>query len=395
MSNADFLFWGLAGILSGTFIASIFQFSALATALILFFTLAIFGYCFILHRAPRLVVTTIFIAGLAVGIIRTNQFLEAHGSEIPRDNTPRILLGIKTRFEGALYHALPEPESSFAAGLILGRSPNFPQDLMEMLKRTNTLHLVAVSGYNITVIAQNAMKILETMRLPMFLSWWGAVISIVIFTLLVGAPASAVRAAIMGTLMLIGRRLGRQSPMRLALAFAAAAMVLHRPSVLRFDLGFQLSFLATIGMVWLSPLLKNIFRKFIPWRGLTDIAADTLGAQTLVAPWLLYKFGTISFLGVLANLIILPVVPLAMLMSFIAGATGLISGVLAALVSPATAMLLGGMLAAARYTGNLPFAFFKVESVPLFIVIGSYAIIFTSMILGWRILNDIKYESKS
>lgn len=368
--NADRFFFLLIGLLFGVLFASFLEFTPSVLVFGVFLACAV-GIAARRTKNPRAIALTFLALGMTAGILRGHFF-----DWRAREDTyapPAALQTIRMRFEGALSRALPEPQSSFASGILLGRSPRFPRELSEMLARTSTIHLVAVSGYNITIVAAATLSSLAVLGVPAAAAWWLSVATVILFTLLVGAPASAVRAAIMGILLLFGRRVGRESPKRLALTVAAAGMVLVQPSLLRFDLGFQLSFLAAIGLFWLSPIVaKTIFRgrKFA---GIAGIISDTLGAQIMVAPWLLYVFGRLTLTGSIANFVALPVMPFAMFWSFLTG-LGQLAGRAASIVAgPIANETLAFVLATVRIADRLPFSAISVERVPWLLILLLYA----------------------
>jgi len=236
-----------------------------------------------------------------------------------RANLPDIKLNINFNFllekaNQSIEKILPEPQASFLAGLLLGFDKNIPKDLLENFNTTGTRHIIALSGYNITIIASLIMGFL------LWLGFWRkhafviAVIAIIFFVLLTGASASASRAAIMGILVLISQQAGRLSNPRNLLASAAFLMLLKEPTVLFNNIGWQLSFAATIGIIYLSPCLKR----------LPEILKTTLSAQITVMPLILFYFHQISLISPLANLLVLPIIPITMLVGFLAVASGVL-----------------------------------------------------------------------
>ena len=241
------------------------------------------------------------------------------------------LLLLKNGFENSLGKILSEPQAAFLAGLLLGEKRGLPQELMDDFSRTGTTHIIALSGYNITIIAVALMSLFNFFMLRRSISFWVAVAIIVLFVIMTGASASAVRAAIMGILVLIAQHSGRLYSIRNALIFAGAIMVFINPKVLTFDLGFQLSFGATLGLVYLSPILKRWMtrdetlttsNKLIST--LKQILVTTLSAQIAVLPLLVINFGQLSLIAPLANLAILPFIPLTMFWGFVATLAGVL-----------------------------------------------------------------------
>lgn len=280
----------------------------------------------------------------------------------------RRLLAVKTAFARGLRAHLPEPEGSFLAGLLLGERQDFPLSLRDDLRTTGTAHIVALSGYNITIIADNLLKALAFVAVPPAAAFWAAAGGIIAFVAVTGAAASAVRAAVMGVLVLVAKREGRIYRARNAIALAAAGMLLADPRLLRFDLGFQLSFLATLGLIYLAPALERwlagVHRRWgarrydadFRWRPgrLAGIAITTIAAQFAVLPLLVYRFGELSLVAPFVNLVILPFVPATMFAGFLTGLASLVSATLGR-IAAAPAWILGhAELSAIAFFARLP-----------------------------------------
>lgn len=258
-----------------------------------------------------------------------------------------FLFSVKAQFSRTIERILPEPHAAFLKGLLIGERQSFSEELREELRRTGTTHLVALSGYNITIVGDNLLRLLRFFLMPFAAAFWVATAGIVGFVLLTGAQASVVRAAIMGLLVLVARREGRQYRMQNALAFAAFVMLLENPKILRFDVAFQLSFLATLGLVYGSPLFERWYdrargRVLILLRDagvlrehrgerehrrrrsiVRETLTTTFGAQLFVAPLLVFSFGSISLVSPVANLFVLPMIPYTMFAGFVAALSGL------------------------------------------------------------------------
>lgn len=229
------------------------------------------------------------------------------------------LLKIKKSFIAATQSALPEPQASFLGGLLLGAKRSIPDDLMQSFNRTGTTHIVALSGYNITIIGVVVINICRMLWVPRKKSFWVSLHVIFFFVLITGAQASVVRAGIMGSLMLLATKLGRISRITNALVLAAMIMVAVNPRVLVFDTGFQLSFLATTGLVFISPIFENIFKKLPSILSIKENLIATLSATVMTLPLIAFQFGRISIVAPLVNILVLPAVPLAMGLGFVLG----------------------------------------------------------------------------
>lgn len=229
----------------------------------------------------------------------------------------------KKAFEGSVERIIAEPNAALINGILLGSREGIPPDLKEHFNKTGTTHILAISGYNITIIG------LYVSYLFMFFmrrqkAFWFTVLGIVLFTILTGASASVVRAGIMGILVLVAFREGRFYDMTNSIIFAGTAMIALNPKVLRFDVGFQLSFLATLGLIYLAPVIKSRLERMPEFWNFKENLVATASAQLMVLPIILYNFGSFSLLSLPANVLILPVVPLTMFSGFLGGILGLI-----------------------------------------------------------------------
>ena len=226
-----------------------------------------------------------------------------------------------------VYQYLPDPEASLAAGILLGVESGIPEKVKLAFQETGTTHIIAISGFNITIVA-GMFAILFGRLLGPRRGAAAAVIGISVYTLLVGADPPVVRAAIMGGLSLFARQVGRRQHGLNSLAFTAAVMLAFNP-LLFWDAGFQLSFAATLGLIiyaepW-TDVLQNLLGKRLPIQTSRKLSGPiseyfllTLAAQLTTLPILLYHFQRISWVSLPANLLILPAQPAIMILGGIA-----------------------------------------------------------------------------
>lgn len=236
----------------------------------------------------------------------------------------RYLYKFKNKLEGIFKDNLPEPHASLLSGITLGSRSGLPKDVLDDFSKTGTSHIVALSGYNITAIAVFVMAILSYFMISGNISFLISMAVIIIFVLMTGASASVVRAAVMGILVLIAHQQGRLYTAKNALIFAGAVMVFLNPKILKFDVGFQLSFMAVLGLILLSPWIEKKIKNMPEIFGMKKALIATLSAQIFVLPLILYYFGTISWISPLVNILILPAVPIAMLLGFFGSFSGLV-----------------------------------------------------------------------
>lgn len=291
------------------------------------------------------------------------------------------ILSVKNLFQENINNILPEPHSSFLAGLLLGSRKQIPAGLMEDFNRTGTTHIIAISGYNITIIAVVITGLLLSLGLHRYHAFWISVGGIILFTILTGASASVVRAAVMGILVLIASRLGRLSQATNALILSGVLMVIVNPKILRFDVGFQLSFLATTGLIFISPIFEKIsFKKNIPKQlfkaqFIKDSLIATLAAQIFVLPVIVYNFDRLSLISPLANILILPIIPFIMLIGFIGGMVGFVWLSLAKFFGFITWALLSYEIKVIEFLSNVPLASIEIKATHWGWVIFYYALV--------------------
>ncbi len=237
----------------------------------------------------------------------------------------RSLFAFKNQLKENIDLAMPSPHASFVNGILLGDTADMPKELDEAFVASGVSHLTALSGYNITIIA-----VFVAFALSFFFTSSGvitvlSIIGIALFVLMTGASPSVVRAAIMGVALLLARHAGRQSAPLIVIVFAAFVMIVANPRVLVFDIGFQLSFLAVLGLAYVAPYLqKKMMRvpEFLKWK---EAFVATISAQIAVLPLLAYQFGQVSLVSPMVNVLVLPLMPFAMLFGFLTGAAGFIA----------------------------------------------------------------------
>ncbi len=232
-----------------------------------------------------------------------------------------------------IYRIFPAPEAPLLAGILLGIENDIPPALAQAFRDTGTAHVIAISGFNIAILAALFSKLFG----KILSRWWAtlaAILAIAFYTILVGAAASVVRAAIMGSLALIAAQIGRRSTGVNSLALAAALMCLGNPR-LPWDTSFQLSFFATLGLILYGERFQSGLSEFLnrrlPAEAARRIAGPvgeyvllTLAAQLTTLPIILYHFQRLSLSALLANPLILPAQPLLMILSGAAVVAGLI-----------------------------------------------------------------------
>jgi competence protein ComEC len=245
-----------------------------------------------------------------------------------------VIYNLRRRAYTLIQEIFPMPESALLGGILLGIESDLPDPLLMDFRDTGTTHIIAISGFNIAILA----ALFSFFFVRVFRRWWvsllATMICIVGYTILVGADPPVVRAAIMGGMGLFGRHIGRRQTGVNSLSFTAALMCLFNPLLL-WDAGFQLSFMATLGLVkFADPLLDGFSQ--IAGRCLSEINVNrltgpvgeyflfTIAAQLTTLPVIAYHFQRISLSSFIVNLLILPAQPLVMILGGLSVLLGLV-----------------------------------------------------------------------
>ncbi len=210
--------------------------------------------------------------------------------------------------------------------MILGDQRRMSEALKDKLNITGLRHITAISGMHITIIALILMQFLLMLGFWPNKAFYITLTFLFLFILMVGLPASAVRAGLMAGVFLFAQKIGRASSSFRLLVLAAALMLVFNPLLLRRDVGFQLSFLAIAGIIFLAPRLQWRLKKIPEYKfvNLRSIISMTLSSQVFTLPILIFSFGRVSLVGIFANVLVVPLLPFILPAGFAAGLAGII-----------------------------------------------------------------------
>ncbi|MEM9955113.1 MAG: ComEC/Rec2 family competence protein [Chloroflexota bacterium] len=304
----------------------------------------------------------------------------------------RQLLQWKTVLEQRIADALPDPESALLTGILLGNERGIAPNLSDDFSRVGASHVIAISGFNMAIIAGLVMGILEKPFKDR--KWVATIIGIIvlaIYTILVGANAAVVRAAVMSSLLVIAPQLNRRSFVPASLAFVSILMSLFNPLVL-WDLSFQLSFFAVLGLALFTEPLERGFDRIIasiiphPYAKrvsafLNEPIVVSIAALIMTMPLTILYFGRLSLVSLLVNLLIVPVQAYILFFGGSALLLSLISPQLAQLIFWLNMLLLQWTIGVVRFFGNLTFADIEVR------LSGELVWGFFAVIIGGAIVN--------
>lgn len=267
------------------------------------------------------------------------------------------LPGIIYRIRGVLLSSVrqtsSEPVSSLINGVLIGERGDLPQEVSANFQITGLTHVLAISGFNITLII--SMVIICLQRYSRKLRFVITVLLVTFFVILTGAGASVIRAGVMGLLLLFVKTMGRRVDLMKIILLSAFFIVVVDPRLLNFDLSFQLSLLATLSLIWFAGRLDFLAGsgwQSILWEGLVT----TLAAQVITLPLIFFSFGRISLISPLANLLVGPLIPYLMLSGAIQLLTGLFSVPLALVFTGISTVLVNLMLGIVKILAAVPLA---------------------------------------
>jgi competence protein ComEC len=319
----------------------------------------------------------------------------------PWYSIPAMLARVKHSFLDGLSATLPEPYASLAGGVVIGGKSGLGTTLQNAFIRTGLVQIIVLSGYNVMIIAEWVMAALASLKISRRWSSAAGVCAIVLFVGIAGASATALRAMLMACIALYARATGRTYTAGRALFFVVLVMLIWNPLYLVFDPGFGLSVAATAGLIWLAPIIEIVLyarrekflrvmpsavfpsgkmersQKYVSSGGFWKNAlATTLAAQIAVLPLLLYDTGNLSLVAIPANLLTMPIVPLTMGCSALAGFAGMLFSTaipFAGIVLAAPAYVTNAYLIfIANGAAQLPFAAFTLPLFPFWLVLVAY-----------------------
>ena len=281
-----------------------------------------------------------------------------------------ILFMLKRGFVTNLNRSLGEPHAALAAGLVVGEKSALGADLLNDFRIVGLIHIVVLSGFNITIVGVALRRVLSF--LPRV---WGIIAGgagIALFGILVGGGATVIRSCFMAVVALVADLIRRDYDVSRALAFAALLMLIQNPLILLHDPSFQLSFLATLGLILLASPVESRLGWIPDTFGMRGTVASCLATQIFVSPYILYMMGQISLIGIVVNILVLPFIPATMLAVFLTGALGFIHPVLSIFAGWGAHLLLSYELFMVTNFARIPYAALQVPPFSVWWVAGFY-----------------------
>lgn len=301
---------------------------------------------------------------------------------------PSVVANLRRDFATGMQNALPEPLASFAMGLLIGQRATLPADVKQDLLMVGLTHIIAVSGYNLTIMLRASKGVMgkKSKRISTLLS----LLLIGTFLLFAGTSASIVRAAIVSLLSIGAGYYGRRVKPILLIVLAAGITGYANPFYVWSDTSWYLSFLAFFGVMVLAPLVAVRLR--IKWQNslVVMVALESLCAELMTLPFVLHTFGQMSFIGLVANVMVVALVPLAMLLSMAAGLAGMFIAPVAGWFAWPARILLTYMLDIAHLLSRIPHVFVQNIGLPSSEMLGMYFVLAGVTLLLWQKTKYLK-----
>jgi competence protein ComEC len=305
----------------------------------------------------------------------------ARVTSIERQDYADVARDTRDRFADGIREGVREPEASLGSGFLLGQKTALPEKLDNELRLLGLTHIVVASGYNLSILVRFGRRWFS--KISRFTGLAMSSLMIFGFANVTGFSPSMSRAALITGLSLLAWYYGRKFHPLVLLSFSAAITVLINPAYAWGDIGWLLSFTSFIGVIMLSPLIHTYFWGEAKPGNVRQVFIETLSAQVLTLPLIAYVFGQYSPLALVANVLILPLIPIAMLLTFIAGIGGLLLPFAAQQIGWPAETLMGYMTAVVDRLAQQPLADSAIEFSVTAVIVG-YLLVFSTIIFLWR-----------
>ena len=285
-----------------------------------------------------------------------------------------VILKIRKRIESVIKNTLPQLESSILAGVMLGERAGLPRQIQGIFSDAGVLHTLAVSGLHVGLVLFIFYAFFRVMGIPKRITYFLTILVVILYAQVAGGRPSAIRASIMATCGLVAILLERDKHLYNSLALAALIILLLNPFTL-FDVGFQLSFMATLGILYLTPHFLGYFRFSKPRKFITYILTSlgvSAGALVGVYPIIAFYFNKISLIALVSNILVVPQVAVIIALGFASSILGLFSLGLAQVINTMNRLFIIILLRCIGFFASLPFSFKYIVSPSLIFLLAYY-----------------------
>ncbi|MFC1576986.1 ComEC/Rec2 family competence protein [Candidatus Omnitrophota bacterium] len=291
----------------------------------------------------------------------------------------RSILRIKGRFRRIISARMGPVQAGVLNALLLGDRSGLPGEIKDMLVKTGTVHVLAISGLHVGIVAILALILLRALRVPRKAAFILMIPVLLAYLLLTGSKTSIVRATIMGIILCLGYAFDREADIYNSLSLAALIILFINPQQL-FDVGFQLSFASVLSIVYIAPKIKSLFPEWLRERRVTRpplaLLSVSCGAWLGVCPVVAYYFEVITPIAIFANILIVPYMGLVIASGFLCIMGSLISPALGSILSATSQLSVDLLIYTVRMFSRIPYAFFRVSNLSISSIVSYYSLLF-------------------
>jgi competence protein ComEC len=301
-------------------------------------------------------------------------------------------LSARDKIKEITKQTLPPPYNYLLVGMLLGEKSFIPPHLKEVFAEAGIMHILAVSGLHVGIIAMALLVFLSILRLPKKLKLLTLILILLIYASITGFRPSVLRATIMFILLIGGKLINRNRNLNISLFFAAFLILLLNPLIL-YDAGFLLSFIVTFFIINLSPILQELFSKIVVW--IKKPLAVSTAAWIGIFPLSAYFFSKVSIISIVSNIFIIPLTGIAVILGFVTFFIGLASISLAGIVANINYLVLNLITLIAKSFSSLPFAFIYVAQPSIMVIILYYLTVFFIIEMFYKKILSQKIKKKA
>ncbi len=324
-----------------------------------------------------------------------NIWQEKDIQKIGEDNSNYLMsftLSARDKIKEITEQTLPPPYNYLLIGMLLGEKAFIPANLKAIFSEAGIMHILAVSGLHVGIIAMALLAILSALRLPKKIKLPLLILILIMYASITGFRPSVLRAAIMFTLLIGGKLINRSRNLNISLFFAGFLILLSNPLIL-YDAGFLLSFMVTFSIINLTPIIQGVFSKIVVW--IRDPLAVSTAAWIGIFPLSAYFFSKVSMISIISNIFIIPLAGIAVILGFTTFFIGMASISLAAMIARANCLVLYLITLIVKTFSLLPFAFIYVAQPSTMVIILYYLMVFFIIEMFYKeaLLQKIKKKA--
>ena len=299
---------------------------------------------------------------------------------------------VRNKIKKIIEQTLQKPYNYLLIGMMLGEKGLIPPEIKEIFAEAGIMHILAVSGLHVGIIAAALFFLLNFLKLPKKLKFTILILFLIIYASITGYQPSVLRATIMFALLIGGKLINRNRNLFLSLFLAAFLILLSNPLVL-YDAGFLLSFMVTFFLIYLSPILQEQLSKVLVW--IKDPLSISIASWIGIFPLSAYFFNKVSIISIVVNIFIVPLTGIALILGFITFFIGLVSIPLAYLIANINFFVLKMILLISKYFSLLSFSFIYTAQPSIFVIFLYYIMIFLAIEIFYKKIFPPKMKIKA